>query len=150
MKKIIANLMIIMTLIGLTGCSSEDDDINNVGDVINITEEMYVTWINEIYVNEEDYIGKKVKIEGIYSTYYSDEEDATYNLVYRTGPGCCGNDGGMCGFEFESGDEMPQENDWIAVEGTLGYYEVNGYNYLTIKNAKIDVKEERGAEVVSQ
>lgn len=161
MKKVILSMFLISIFINLVGCNKLEDtnngdssqvvsniNFNSAGNVINITEDMYVTWVNEIYLNTDDYIGKKIKIEGMYSSYFIEEEDTTYNLVYRIGPGCCGNDGDMCGFEFESDEELPKENEWIKVEGTLGYYEVLGEKYLTIKDAKIIIKEDRGSESV--
>lgn len=144
MRKFITSLILILTLMIVVGCR------NNTGNTIEITEDMYLSWVNEIYSNEKDYIGKTIKIEGMYSSYYIESEDTTYNLVYRVGPGCCGTDGDMCGFEFESDNELPNENDWIEIEGVLGYYEVNGTEYLTIKDAKINIKDERGQEIVSQ
>lgn len=144
MKKFTISLVLVLALMMLVGCS------NKSGNTIDITEDMYLSWVNEIYSNEKDYIGKTIKIEGMYSTYDIESEDATYNLVYRVGPGCCGTDGDLCGFEFESDNELPNENDWIEITGVLGYYDVNGTKYLTIKDAQINVKEERGQEIVGQ
>ncbi|MGL5315160.1 MAG: TIGR03943 family putative permease subunit [Peptostreptococcaceae bacterium] len=161
MKKMILSMILTSFFINLVGCNKLEDanngygrqvvsniNFNSIGDIINITEDMYLTWVNEIYVNTDDYIGKKIKIEGMYSSYFIEEEDTTYNLVYRVGPGCCGDDGDMCGFEFESDEALPNENEWIEVEGTLGYYEVLGEKYLTIRDAKFTIKEERGSESV--
>lgn len=144
MKKIISILIILMSIY-LVGCNDSTETR------IDITEEMYLNWVNEIYTNSDEYIGKTVKIEGMYSSYFSESENITYNIVYRIGPGCCGNDGDMCGFEFEyEGKSLPKEKDWIEVEGTLDYYNVNGYEYLTIKNANVNIKDERGEESVYQ
>lgn len=118
------------------------------GEIIDITEKMYVAYINEIYVNTDDYLGKTLRIEGMYTA--SDYEGTTYYYVYRVGPGCCGNDGSMCGFEFTYDGEMPKDNDWVRVTGTLESYEEGGFNYLTIKADCVEVLPERGAEVVSQ
>ena len=151
MKKIIMTFALMITLGSLVGCSTSIGGLNKfalTGDTINITEDMYVTWVNEIYINRDDYIGKTVVIEGMYAPYFVEEEDTTYNLVYRVGPGCCGDDGEMCGFEFEYDGDLPEENDWIEVEGVLGYYEVDGNQYLTLKDSKMTVKDERGKEEV--
>ena len=115
---------------------------------IELTETMYVTYINEIYTNYDDYIGRTVKLEGMYTSEYYEPSDATYYYVYRVGPGCCGNDGSMCGFEFTWDGEMPKDNDWIEVVGTLNKYDLDGQTYLTIKASSVTVKTERGAENV--
>ena len=120
------------------------------GDIIDITEKMYVTWINEIYVNSDDYLGKTIKIEGMYLSDYIDVTQMTYHFVYRVGPGCCGNDGSMCGFEFVYDGEFPKDNDWIEVIGTLEEYEEDGEEYLRLHADKVTVKEERGNENVYQ
>ena len=123
---------------------------NTSGNMIEITEKMYVTYINEIYTNTEAYEGKKIKLEGMFTSAYDESTKQTYYFVYRTGPGCCNNDGSMCGFEFTTKDTIPVENDWIEVVGTLESYEENGYTYLNLKDAQVTIKEEREQEVVYQ
>lgn len=123
---------------------------NTNEDMIEITEKMYVTYVNEIYTNTEAYEGKTIKLEGMFTSAYDESTKKTYYFVYRTGPGCCNNDGSMCGFEFTTSDTIPVENDWIEVTGILESYEENGYTYLNLKDAKVIIKEERGQEVVYQ
>lgn len=129
--------------------SEKDSKDKSSGEIIDITEKMYVTYINDIYVNKEDYLGKTVKIEGMFKGAYYDKTDTTYYYVYRVGPGCCGNDGSMCGFEFTYDGEMPKDNDWIKVIGVLDSYEEDGAEYLTIRATSVEVMDERGAETVS-
>ncbi len=113
---------------------------------IDITEKLYVSFINNIYVNAENYIGDMIRIEGMYlgETY----EGNQYYYVYRKGPGCCGNDGNMCGFEFTYNGDMPEDGDWIEVVGTLRQYMEGQLAYLTLDAISVTVKEERGAEEV--
>lgn len=120
-------------------------------EIIDITEKMYVTYINEIYINTEDYLGKTVCIEGMFTSEYYEPTDTTYYYVYRVGPGCCGNDGSMCGFEFswDSADTLT-DNDWIEVVGILDSYEEDGYTFLTLRAQSVTVKDERGEETVYQ
>ncbi len=115
-------------------------------EIINITEKLYVSWINEIYTNADKYLGRTIKIEGMFAKEVLPRK--TYCYVYRVGPGCCGNDGAMCGFEFTSSDEYPQDNEWIEVVGILEAYEENNNSFLTLSNSKIIVKQERGLETV--
>lgn len=117
---------------------------------VDITEKMYVAYINEVYVNTDDYIGKTVRIQGMFQPYTDENTGQTYYYVYRTGPGCCGNDGSMCGFEFTWGGDMPNDNDWIEVVGSLRTYEEDGWSYLTLDAKSVTVMEERGAEIVYQ
>ena len=131
---------------------SEDNATNTDQgtEVLEITEKMYVTYVNDIYTNTAEYEGKKIKIEGMSTSAYDESTNQTYYFVYRTGPGCCNNDGSMCGFEFTTSDTIPEENDWIEVIGTLESYEQNGYTYLTLRDAEVTIKTERGQEIVYQ
>ncbi len=128
---------------------SESDD-NPSGIDIDITEKMYVAYINEIYVNTEDYLGKTIRIQGMFQAYLDVNNGQTYYYVYRTGPGCCGNDGSMCGFEFTWGEDIPNDNDWIEVVGSLRTYEEDGWTYLTLNAKSVTVLYTRGAETVYQ
>ena len=172
MKKLFSLFVIFILLIFLCACGADIKDeaggiekaengssnidkaedksnsIDQTGDVVNITEKMFVTYINEIYVNTQDYIGKTIKIEGMYTA--EEYNGNTYCYVYRKGPGCCGNDGSMCGFEFTYNGDMPEDNDWIEVIGTLRTYDEDGRTFLTLDAVKVTVMAKRGAETVVQ
>lgn len=117
---------------------------------VDITEKMYVAYINELYVNTPDYIGQNIRIQGMFQSYTDENTGLTYYYVYRVGPGCCGNDGSMCGFEFTWTGDLPQNNDWIEVIGSLRTYEDDGWTYLTLDASSVTVMKERGAENVFQ
>lgn len=125
--------------------TSNDSDVD-----VDITEKMYVSYINEIYVNTPDYIGQNIRIQGMFQAYTDETTGLTYYYVYRVGPGCCGNDGSMCGFEFTWSGDLPKDNDWIEVIGSLRTYEDDGWNYLTLDASTVTVMKERGAENVLQ
>lgn len=128
--------------------TTEEQVTENGEILIDITEKMYVAWINEIYTNTDLYLGQKIRIEGMYTSQLYEPTNTTYYYVYRVGPGCCGNDGSMCGFEFSYDGEMPQDNDWIEVIGTLDKYEEEGNTYLTLRAESVTVRDERGSETV--
>jgi len=146
MKKTLIFASVLFLLAGLCSCGAEPKKPK----LVDITEKMYVTYINEIYTNTKDYIGDTIRLEGMFSAQYYEPTDTTYYYVYRVGPGCCGNDGAMCGFEFSYHGEMPEENDWIRVTGTLGTYEEEGITYLTLDAQSVEILDARGAETVSQ
>lgn len=122
-------------------------------DVVEITETLFVSQLNNIYLNPDEYIGETMKYEGMFAQYHSDETDMTYYLVYRKSPGCCGTDG-QAGFEViwpeGSHKTYPAENDWCEVVGTLASYDEDGQRYLHIVLASLTVLDKRGAEFVSQ
>lgn len=169
MKKILCVALALLMLLSFAACGSKKADSGTPSsasasitpDVV-IKEANYVTYINDIYNNPDNYIGKIVQIDGMY-TYedYTSNGGNKYHYVYRQGPGCCGNDGSMCGVEFSTADGVypdytPKSGDdnaahpWIKVTGTLKqYYEGEAGPFYTLENAVFEVMTERGQEVVS-
>ena len=84
---------------------------NNVGD------KLYMTQINDWYMNFSDYSGKSVVIEGYYMI-FSDK----YTFVGRKGPTCPYCTGGYVNFEFKSDQDISglvSESSWIRVTGIM-------------------------------
>lgn len=147
-KNIICIIMILVSLSLLCGCSS-DEKGDKKDEVINISEKVYVTYINDIYTNPQEYLGKTIKIQGMFKS--ETIGDTVYDYVYRIGPGCCGSDGDMCGFEYTYDGEIPSNNDWIEVEGKLIEYEEEGEKFICIQANSVKVKnDDRGKENVNQ
>jgi hypothetical protein len=123
------------------------------GGIIEIKEKMFIAQTNDVYLNPEDYLGKTIKLEGLFKSETGYEN--TYCFVIRYGPGCCGFDGNA-GFEVvwdSSGPDegkYPEEDAWVEAVGMLDSYDENGYPYLYLSLASLTVKETRGAEFVTQ
>jgi uncharacterized membrane protein YcgQ (UPF0703/DUF1980 family) len=119
---------------------------------VEIKEKLFVAQSNDIYYNADDYMGKIIKYEGIFTEYTEPDSGVTYYSVIRYGPGCCGIDAN-CGFEVVwVGDDTavyPANNEWVEVLGTLDFYEEDGYKYLRLDLNSLTVLSERGAEYVS-
>jgi uncharacterized membrane protein YcgQ (UPF0703/DUF1980 family) len=116
------------------------------GEVIEITEKLFVEQTNNVYLNIDEYLGKTFKYEGIFLT--QEYEGATYDFVIRYGPGCCGTDKNA-GFEVSWDGARPKQNDWVQVVGTLEMYEEDGVEYPCINLTSLDVLAVRGKENVS-
>jgi hypothetical protein len=123
------------------------------GSMVEIKENLFLTQLNDIFLNQADYLGKTIKYEGIFTSYTWAEKNMTCYFVYRKSPGCCGADG-QAGFEVVWPDDAdktyPKENDWCEVVGTLEQYDEDGQQYLRIALSSLTVKEKRGAEFVNQ
>lgn len=160
MKKILITIFCVMLSLGvLSGCAdntgsnalsgvTDNNDIADVkkdSNIVEIKEKMFITQINDIYQNPNDYKGKVIKLEGMYDYYQDEETGKEYHGIIRNGPGCCGNDG-VAGFHFTYNGDKPKQNDWIAVEGTVVS---EGENNVTLALSKLTVKTKRGAEYVS-
>jgi hypothetical protein len=129
------------------------EKVNNgqeAGDIIEIKEKLFIAQTNDVYLNPEDYLGKTIKLEGLFKSEIGYEN--TYCFVIRYGPGCCGYDGNA-GFEVAwegSSRDYPEEDAWVEAVGKLQTYDENGYPYLYLALASLTIKETRGAEFVSQ
>ncbi|MDR2743192.1 MAG: hypothetical protein LBB98_13725 [Treponema sp.] len=123
--------------------------------VVEIKEKMFIAQTNDVYLNPEEYMGKTIKLEGLFKSYPVEEYGSSYCFVIRYGPGCCGNDG-SAGFEVAwdgepaSENPYPEENAWVEATGVLKTYEEDNYPYLYLSLSSLNVKQERGAEFVSQ
>ncbi len=118
--------------------------------VIEISEEVFIAQINDIYYNFECYADKTIVVEGMYSVFYAWDEQLSCPGVYRNGPGCCGNDG-WGGFMLNYDGDLPQDNDWIRVTGTPELVTAyDGYVDLFLNVTSLEVLDVRGAEFVLQ
>jgi uncharacterized membrane protein YcgQ (UPF0703/DUF1980 family) len=119
-------------------------------DVFEIREKMFVTQTNDIYLNPDEYLGRTIKLEGLFGTI--DDVAPPCRYVYRFGPGCCGYDANA-GFEvvWKAGEEeYPRENDWVEAVGVLENHENEGEKFLRLALKSLVVKAKRGKERVAQ
>jgi len=120
---------------------------------VEIKEKMFIAQTNDVYLNPEDYLGKTIKLEGLFK--HPESDYGNYCFVIRYGPGCCGTDGNA-GFEiaWEPRDQAPvgypSIDDWVEAVGVLKTYEEDGYPYLYLALSSLTVLDKRGAEFVSQ
>ena len=118
-------------------------------EIVEIREKMFMTQINDIYINADDFLGKTIKYQGKYIEEAYEGMPRAYQYVYRDSPGCCGADG-RAGFEIAWDQAKPRNNDWVEIVGTLERYEEIGMQFLRIQAASLTVLEERGMEFVTQ
>jgi hypothetical protein len=147
---------------------------------VEIREKMFIGQVNDVYLNAEDYMGKTIKLEGLFKIEEGNDwvpdgvaEDLKpfYCYVIRYGPGgCCGFDGSV-GFEIawdnnpgnnNLGDSnlldddvhpakiYPEEDAWVEAVGELKSYDEYGMPYLYLALSSLKVLDNRGAEYVSQ
>ena len=120
--------------------------------VVEIKEKMFATQVSDVYLNAPEYLGKTIKLEGVFKRekYSGDEEP--YNFVIRYGPGgCCGGDA-YVGFEVKWDKEntraYPAAESWVEAAGKLKVDKDGNYLYLDL--ASLTVLSRRGAETVVQ
>jgi uncharacterized membrane protein YcgQ (UPF0703/DUF1980 family) len=115
---------------------------------------MFISQVNDVYLNPEDYLGKTIKLEGLFKI--DQGYDKSYCFVLRYGPGCCGYDGNV-GFEVswnkdkEKEKPYPGEDTWVEATGELKTYEEDGYNkFLYLDLVSLNVLDKKGQETVMQ
>lgn len=84
---------------------------------ITVGDHLYMTQINDWYLNFQEYAGKTVEIEG----YYIDTGSG-YTFVGRNGPSCPYCTGGYVDFEFQTDQDCSgfiSGETWISVAGIL-------------------------------
>ena len=123
--------------------------------VIEIKEKMFAAQVNDVYLNIKDYLGKTIKLEGIFKSELYQGKEEPYCFVVRYGPGgCCGLDANV-GFEVawakEKAEPYPAAESWVEATGVLKTYEEDGYSqYLYLDLFSLKILNKRGAETVLQ
>jgi uncharacterized membrane protein YcgQ (UPF0703/DUF1980 family) len=120
---------------------------------VEIREKMFATQVSDVYINARDYLGKTIKLEGIFLAAQYSETDTFYSVM-RYGPGgCCGIDG-YFGFEIQwpkgSTKAFPNPNAWVKAAGQLKSYQVDYNEYLYIELSSLTELSKRGTEYVLQ
>ena len=138
----------------VVSCTKPKSGINNSGETIEITEKLFISQVNDVYLNTNDYLGKTIKLEGIFKEEQWGNPLKSYYFVIRYGPGCCGNDGNV-GFEVawaqDREQQYPAAGSWVEAAGALKTYKEDGYgNLLYLDLSSLNVLSKRGAETVSQ
>ena len=117
--------------------SEGSDDID-----VDLTAISGILVYSEVYnmmSTPENYMGKKIKMEGIYAIYFDDTYSTRYDAcIVQDATACC-----ATGIEFELSDELkfpddyPEEGDIITVEGIFDTYDEGSYTYCTLRNASL-------------
>ena len=135
-KRILAAILALMTVLAFTGCTGGDDD-----GVVVISERFFVHELMEVLLNHQQYIGRTIRLEGMFRTLHVDGVDRF--VVMRYTFTCCSEE--PIGLEIVLGDFSPFAADaWVEVAGTLTMN--NGF--LVIQVTSITELTRRGAEVV--
>jgi uncharacterized membrane protein YcgQ (UPF0703/DUF1980 family) len=122
--------------------------------VIEISEKLFSTHVYDIYLNEKNYLGKTISLEGIFKKepVYGDEAP-TLNFVVRYGLDCCIADTSYIGFEVRLNEKRalsyPDDDAWVSASGVLKSYTEGHSQYLYLDLISLDVLEKRGIELIS-
>jgi len=123
-------------------CAAAGDE-----EILEIKERMFIQQCNDIFFNTDEYVGKTVRLEGIYKTFRIPDGNSikTSHYVYRNSPGCCGNDGESGFIVLLEDFPAPEQNAWVEATGKV---EVTAVGMPMLRLSSLKVMETRGAEFV--
>ena len=106
-------------------------------DLTLLSSTMVYSTVYDIVYFPENYLGKTVKMQGIYTHYHDDTTDKDYFACFiQDAAACCSQ-----GIEFELSDDYvypddyPEEGDIVTVSGVFDLYEEDGFTYCTLRNS---------------
>lgn len=110
-------------------------------DLTVLSSTMVYSEVYNMMCSPDDYLGKTMKMDGVYSVYHDETTDKYYHACIITdATACCAQ-----GIEFELTDDYaypddyPREGETICVTGTFDKYQEGENWYYTLKNAELEV-----------
>ena len=150
-RKIICLLMCTVLTILITGCeengNANDRNLNSASsvekgidvDLTILSSTMVYSEVYNMMCYPENYLGKTVKMSGMYTVFQDEETGKYYHAcIIMDATACCAQ-----GIEFELTDDYvypddyPKEGEAICIEGTFETYTEGEGKYCTLKNAQI-------------
>ncbi len=108
-------------------------------DLTELSSTMVYSEVYNMMVTPENYIGKTVKMDGMFSCYHDEASDRNYYAcIISDATACCSQ-----GIEFVLTDEYsypddyPEEGGDICVVGVFDTYQEGDIIYCTLRNAKL-------------
>ena len=149
MKKLFVFIIICFAL--LCGCSSQRTRSNEV----SIIEETYYLQVEDINNNFDYYLGKTIKVEGVFRAEKNKFKDRMYYSVSRGFvDSCCAPSADIrLGFEviWEGDEKYPQNNEWVRAVGVLDYYyDDDDQEYLYLNLTSLNVLDIWGAVYIGR
>ncbi|EGV09914.1 hypothetical protein HMPREF9127_0378 [Parvimonas sp. oral taxon 393 str. F0440] len=99
--------------------------------------------VNDIYVNKDEYIGKKVRISGQNVRFEDKDTGEVIYAILREGPGCCYNDS-VIGFEYITDGKYPEKDKWYEMIGEVIVDKYKSGKVVKLKLIEIKEVEPKG------
>ncbi len=108
-------------------------------DLTALSSTMVYSEVYNMMTDPGNYIGKTVKMSGVYAVYHDESTGKYYHACIISDATACCSQG--IEFELKSGysypDDYPEEGGEICVTGIFDTYEEGEYTYCTLRNASI-------------
>ncbi len=109
-------------------------------DLTELSATMVYSEVFNMMMEPEKYMGKTIRMEGMYTVYFDEETEKRYHAcIISDATACCSQ-----GIEFELTsdysypDDYPEEAADICVVGTFDTYNEGGSTYCTLRNARLE------------
>ena len=106
-------------------------------DLTTLSSTMIYSEVSDMMTSPQNYMGKKVKMNGAFAVYHDENTDKYYYAcIIKDATACCSQ-----GIEFELKgshkypDDYPEEGSDITVEGTFDTYSEGENTYCTLRDA---------------
>ncbi len=113
------------------------DDIDV--DLTVLSSTMVYSEVYNMMSSPEDYIGKTVKMDGLFAIYHDEAADVYYfACIVKDATACCaqGIEFVLAG-DYKYPDDYPPLGEEIAVVGVFDTYEEGSNTYCTLRNARL-------------
>ena len=104
-------------------------------DLTTLSSTMVYSEVSNMMTSPDEYIGKRVKMEGAYSLYKDPESGNEYRAcIIQDATACCAQ-----GIEFETAtpENCPGEGENVTVVGVFDTYYEGEYKYCTLRDAEV-------------
>ena len=108
-------------------------------DLTSLSKTMVYSQVYNMMFYPENFIGKTIRMEGIYTEYFDQATGKRYLACFiMDATQCCSQ-----GVEFELTsdysypDDYPTEGDTVVVQGVFDVYEEEGAEYCTLRNSEL-------------
>lgn len=108
-------------------------------DLTTLSSTMVYAEVYHMMVQPQDYIGKTIKMNGLFSSYHDEETGKDYfACIILDATACCSQ-----GIEFvltddyTYPDDYPEEGGEICVSGVFDTYQEGDYTYCTLRDATL-------------
>ena len=130
------------------GITAEDNELPTYDsidiDLISLTADLRYAQVYDMCANPDNYVGKIVRVQGLYSYWKNEEMNTEYKTVIITDAlACCAQ-----GMEFKEipGQKLPNSYEGqedtsdceITVTGVFGYYLEDGFPYIELRDAVVE------------
>ncbi len=108
-------------------------------DLTQLSSTMVYSEVYNMMMAPEEYLGKTVKMKGLYSRFHDAMTEKDYTAcIVQDATACCAQ-----GIEFvltpdyRYPEDYPEENEEITVAGEFSLYQEGEYTYFTLKDARL-------------